>query len=315
MRENKTSRINHRNRIFLLVLACSFLAISSCKDDLDDNLFYEGLPDNQFIADDGNVYATGVSGCSNGDYMVDNTKIVTGLSIPNNLPESFDLSEYLPPIGNQGRQGSCVSWATTYYLKSFQERIESGLPFSDSRIMSPAYTYNQVTQGTCSGTTFESTLDILKQQGVISLFEFPYSDSSCSLQPNEFQINSAAANKISNYKYLSGLNMVNEMKTLLINQQPILISAFLTKQFGKKDALGLTAYRAHTINPRMVGDCHAMLVVGYSDEYNAFKVVNSWGESWGDAGFVWIDYNAFEDVLNQNKAFKVINQAIVVEDL
>lgn len=58
-----------------------------------------------------------------------------------------------------------------------------------------------------------------------------------------------------------------------------------------------------------------MVVVGYSDSYNAFKVVNSWGESWGDNGFVWIDYKAFNDILNPNKSFKVINQAIVVFDL
>jgi cathepsin K len=298
-----------------LILFFIFILMFSCKDDYDDNLVNEELPDDQFIANDGNVYFTGILDCNNGIYSVGNTNIVTGLNIPTNLPESFDLSQYLPPIGDQGRQGSCVSWATTYYLKSFQERIQSGLEYNLDRIMSPSYTYNQISQGICEGTTIESTLDILKEKGAISISEFPYLDYTCSLQPTETQNNLAAPNKISDYKYLSGINMVLEMKTLLHNQKPILISAFLTKEFGKIDNLGLCAYREHTVDPNKKGGCHAMLVVGYSDLFNAFKVVNSWGELWGDDGFVWIDYKAFDDVLNPNYRFRVIHQAIVVDDL
>lgn len=303
------------NKIFKIIICCMILITYSCKDDYDDNLYSEELPDDQFISDNGTVFFTGNLNCNSGIYSVGNTNIVTGLSIPNNLPESFDLSGYLPPIGNQGRQGSCVSWATTYYLKSFQERIESGIEYNPNRIMSPSYTYNQITQGTCIGTSFESTLDILKEKGAISISEFPYFDYTCNAQPTTLQNSLAAPNKISDYKYLSGINMVPEMKTLIYNQKPILISVFLTKEFGKIDSLGLCAYREHTVDPNKKGGCHAMLVVGYSDLYNAFKVVNSWGELWGDDGFIWIDYKAFDNVLDPNYGFKVINQAIIVNDL
>ncbi|GGD33234.1 C1 family peptidase [Flavobacterium orientale] len=303
-------------KILKLVLFCSFLFTLSCIDDYDDNLFVEELPKNQFVADDGTIYFTGLIdlGCNDGNYSVDNSNTVIDLDIPNNLPPSLDLSQFLPPIGNQGQQGSCTSWATTYYLKSFQERIESGLEYNPNRIMSPSYTYNQITQGICGGTTFESTLEILQEKGAVTIDEFPYFDFTCSSQPTALQNSLAEPNKISGYKYLSGVNMVLEMKTLIHDQTPILISAFLTKNFGKIDSLGLTAYREHAVDPTLKGGCHAMLVVGYSDVYNAFKVVNSWGETWGDDGFVWIDYKAFDEVLNPNYSFKVINKAIVVYD-
>lgn len=298
-----------------LILFFLFILTLSCKDDYDDNLFVEELPDNQFISDDDITYFTGLLDCNSGVYSVSSTDILTDLIIPNNLPENHDLSEFLPPIGDQGRQGSCTSWAITYYLKSFQERIQSGLEYNPNRIMSPSYTYNQISQGLCEGTSLESTLDILKEKGAVSISEFPYLDYTCSRQPTTLQNSLAVPNKISGYKYLSGVNMVLEMKTLINNQKPILISAFLTKEFGKTDSLGLCAYREHAVDPNIKGGCHAMLVVGYSDLYNAFKVVNSWGELWGNDGFVWIDYNAFNDVLNPNNNFKVINQAIVVYDL
>ena len=57
-----------------------------------------------------------------------------------------------------------------------------------------------------------------------------------------------------------------------------------------------------------------MLVVGYNNLHNAFKVVNSWGVDWGNAGFVWIDYQAFENVSNTSAAFRVINEAYVTYD-
>src|SRR5690606_11872331 len=121
----------------------------------------------------------------NGNYSIQEDKVLEDLTIPTELPDEFDLSSFLPPIGNQGRQGSCTSWAITYYLKSFQEKIESGLPYSSNNIMSPAYTYNQISQGICEGTALESTLEILKQKGAVSLESFPYLDYSCNIQPTE----------------------------------------------------------------------------------------------------------------------------------
>ncbi len=33
-----------------------------------------------------------------------------------------------------------------------------------------------------------------------------------------------------------------------------------------------------------------MVLVGYSDQINAYKVLNSWGRDWGAKGYAWIDY-------------------------
>ncbi len=38
---------------------------------------------------------------------------------------------------------------------------------------------------------------------------------------------------------------------------------------------------------------HAMAVVGYDDAKQAFKVRNSWGADWGEAGYCWIGYDTF----------------------
>ncbi|MGO2103319.1 MAG: C1 family peptidase [Psychroflexus halocasei] len=301
------------------------LILISCSYDKDDRIEVEQqIPEDYestetvFNPQESVVYYTGSNEClGNGEYSFDEDKVLDELVIPSDLPEEFDLSQHLPPIGNQGNQGSCVSWAVTYYLKSYQEKIESDfeLPYSNNKIMSPAFTYNQITQGTCEGTNIEMTLEILKEHGTVSIESFPYLDYSCNIQPTESQYSEAETNKIDDYEYLSGENMVLEMKTLITNQTPIIISAFLDSEFGKVDEFGLTAYRDHILDYSLPGGCHTMLVVGYSDLYNAFKVVNSWGEEWGDDGFVWIDYLAFSNVVDVDSDFRVISKAVIAYDL
>ena len=311
------------NKLQLLFLALG-LSLSSCYTDRDDiNTSGSNNPENpeipqetenQFISEDGEVYATGLDCEGNGNYTIDTENLLEALNIPNDLPESFDLSEFLPPVGDQGELGSCTSWATSYYMKSFQEKIESGLAYSEANTLSPSYTYNQLTTDDCGGTSISETLALIKDQGVAALDIFPYTEDECSTQPGEAVVEAAKQARIADYKALSGENMVAEIKTLLTQQQPIIVGAVLSPEFGKTDSFGLTAYREHSIDYNDV-TCHAMLVVGFSDEYNAFKLVNSWGEDWGDNGFVWIDYQAFENVSAPSASFRVINQAYVAYDL
>lgn len=265
------------------------------------------------IIDEEPEFETGAICFGNGEYRINNDNLLVNFELPQDMPDSFDLSPLLPPIRSQGQQGSCVSWAISYYMKSLQEKIQYGTDFTTEKITSPAYTYNQITQGNCVGTQLIETLNLLKNKGVCSWSSFPYSDMNCDTQPTEEQNEEALQNRISDYKSLSGENMVNEMKGLINQQTPIIIAAYLSSEFGEIDDFGLTAYREHTVDYSLER-CHAMLVVGYSDTYNAFKIVNSWGPDWGDDGFVWIDYKAFDNVTNETADFRVINEAYVAYD-
>jgi hypothetical protein len=40
-----------------------------------------------------------------------------------------------------------------------------------------------------------------------------------------------------------------------------------------------------------------MVIVGYNDQLNAFKMINSWGHQWADNGFCWTDYGHFHRVV------------------
>lgn len=68
---------------------------------------------------------------------------------------------------------------------------------------------------------------------------------------------------------------------------------WIVRLFGGDDESGLwkpTKSKKHA-------NGHAVCVVGYDDEKfgGAFKLVNSWGKSWGEDGHFWITYPDYAD--------------------
>ncbi len=49
---------------------------------------------------------------------------IAEIDVDIDFPIEYDISEFLPEVRSQGTQGSCVAWATGYYLKSFQENYD-----------------------------------------------------------------------------------------------------------------------------------------------------------------------------------------------
>lgn len=235
------------------------------------------------------------------------------INIP--FPESHDLSSFLPPVGSQGEQGSCVGWATGYYLKSFQENLEAfnNDQTDSNRQMSPAFVYNQIKVGTCAdGSKIPDALALIFNSGIVSWQEMPYDYEQCDTQPTEMQQDLAQVNKISSFAALNGDLLFEQTKAFLLNNQPIVIAISVDRSyFGEIDSDGDAVYRGFENND----GAHAMLLVGYDDQKNAFKAVNSWGRNWGNDGFVWIDYKAFQEVMDVNSDFKVICEAWVTTDI
>ncbi|MDY7396493.1 C1 family peptidase [Aureibaculum sp. 2210JD6-5] len=289
----------------ILCLNCDDIQFSGNNEINNDNEFVID-PENQNFGAEGS-FCYGFSEPTTGNKA--------DIEIPSTFPGSLDLSSFLPPIGNQGKQGSCVAWATGYYLKGYQENVEDANNSiqNPNNLLSPAFIYNQIKVADCdSGSQIPSALELISDTGIVTLSEMPYNENECQTQPTETQINLAEENKIMSFSYLDGDTLFNQAKAFLNKNQPIVIAISIDRNhFGKIDANGDAVYREF----ENADGSHAMLVVGYDDAKNAFKVVNSWGESWGNNGFVWIDYKAFEDVLDTGSDFKILCEAWVTEDV
>jgi C1A family cysteine protease len=302
--------------VVLLFFACN----SNFEFDLDDRVNYttdedgdpviDNIKDNKEVQDE---YQFGLGGGYCYGYNTPQAEVADiATDIP--MPPEYDISSFLPPVGSQGKQGSCVAWATGYYLKGFQENYEdylNGNQNSNYRF-SPAYIYNQIKISDCfAGSVIQTALDTITSQGVAEWNLMPYDQSDCETQPNDLQKTLAASNRIERYFYLDETQVFEQTKASLLMDQPVVIAVTIDRSyFGARDENGIYVYRKF----KSADGGHAMLVVGYSDEMNAFKVVNSWGRGWGNEGFVWIDYKAFQEASDVNSDFKILCEAWVTED-
>jgi len=216
-----------------------------------------------------------------------------------NFASSVSLEHRFPPIGDQGKYGTCVAWAVGYNLKTALNAIENGWTTSQlastSNQASPQDLWMIIPKSkrgsNCNGTNFEPALDAIISKGVATLSSVPYTTQvNCTGEtggnPN---------NKLANYRKIAsekeGLT-VDNFKGYLNAGRPIAFGAKLGDRFMSWKGSGVITSDTYN-NPGMQHAYHAMALVGYDDSKNAFRVRNSWGTTWGDDGSIWVGYRFF----------------------
>ena len=213
------------------------------------------------------------------------------------LPKTFSIKSYAPTPKSQGRQGSCVGWASAYGARTISYAIKNNWQNQTDRItqnaFSPAFVYNQIrVNDKCQGAYIENAMKLMNNTGAAKLTEFPYTDQSCLSNPSDYLKNKAQENKIFTYERLARwsnpTNLVNNVKKAISSKKPVVFGLF---QYGR-----LIVDSNNVWIPNSGNGGHAMVVVGY-DDYKAggaFEIMNSWGTNFGRGGFFWIKYADFE---------------------
>ncbi len=211
-----------------------------------------------------------------------------------------DLTGKMPPIGNQGQYGTCVAWAVGYGHKTYMEAVDNNR--SASALSNPAYQFSpkylfwaipSSSKGdNCGGTGFQSAYEVMLNKGIAQHSVTPYTnlgDCSGSTSPWDSE---ASQYKIENYREIS--LKVNTIKQYLAQGRAVTFGARLGDNFMNWNSSGVISSDTYGYSGQHA--YHAMILVGYDDNKGtngAFRVQNSWGESWGDNGYIWVDYDFF----------------------
>jgi C1A family cysteine protease len=253
---------------------------------------------------------------------------------------SVDLSPYLPPVGDQGGQGSCVAFATGYYMKTGQEKMydhpQWNLDLLQYRF-SPSFIFNQIkvfqyidpdTGRLIYGSTIPAALEILKEQGDVDVEEMPYNEYDVDTQPTVAQKEAAKPYRISEYTNLWDNTVnppynndtqggINELKTALANNRPVVMWAYIYDDFPDNGGTPSSLFYDHPGSHELDAGRHALCICGYDDNINpsgadayhrgGFKIVNSWGADWNSPynGYLYLSY----DFVN-----RFVNEAWTTED-
>jgi len=228
------------------------------------------------------------------------------------LGTSADLSSQLPPVGNQGQQGSCVAWATSYYYKTWSEKQEhTGWNLANSQDeFSPSFVYNQINGGQDYGSSFTDAFNLLETKGDVDIAEFPYSQSNYTNQPSAAQLEAAKPYRIPSGWYsfwnqysdgpYSPPNSITNAKSWLASGKPLVMGIPVYNDFPNYGGNPRSTYYVYNGTAPMAGG-HGVCICGYDDNINpggvdadhrgGFKMVNSWGSGWNGNGYVYLSYD------------------------
>jgi len=210
-------------------------------------------------------------------------------------------STFLPPVGDQGNESSCVGWSTSYYYKTFQEAKKYGWsPNSRDHIFSPSFIYNQINGGQDKGSNIADALAKITQTGDVPFAAFPYVNGDYTTQPAADLLAVAQHYHAADFGYLYVRNDANSPAPDLT-----LLKRWLSGGDGLVIGLQVPSPSFNNYNGGVYDgpadtdtalDGHAMFVVGYDDNvdgtgYGAFRVINSWTTQWGDNGYGWLSYD------------------------
>lgn len=242
-------------------------------------------------------------GASLSQERFDSAKVFEPLSYSSGssgLPTRVSLEQYAPTRSHQGRQGSCVGWASAYAARTILQARATGQN-PDRIAFSPAYLYNQIHLANCQGAYMLDAMKSMSQSGSLPLTQFGYDERSCANYPSRSDIQKGQQYRITGYNRLTvGANNykpdVIGIKQHLAQGAPVVIGMMVGGSF-MTPMRGQSTWRPSRRDYNMQGfGGHAMCIIGYDDqkEGGSFQIMNSWGSSWGSDGIAWVRYPDFE---------------------
>lgn len=216
------------------------------------------------------------------------------------LAASVDLRKYDPAIFDQGSLGSCVANASCGAFQWLQNYLEPSVSFAGSRLALYKWARDHDGSSGDVGTTDDSAIWVMTNDGVAHESLWPYDAGQVDTEPPANVVSDAAKAKSTSTATVS--ISTNDIKAALNIPTPVIFSFEVYANYESVGSNGLIPMPGG-------GDMggHANVVVGYSDtttntdgSKGAFLVRNSWGTSWGMAGYGWMPYAFADQGLMQN---------------
>jgi hypothetical protein len=228
------------------------------------------------------------------------------------FPSNLSYRAYCPHVGYQGKESTCVGWSVAYGALSIQLNIQMGITdiyHKWARAFDPNFVYSFLRKKNdrwCEmGTNPEDALKVLQKYGCKPYIWAPWLKcNDNNVVRDTFQLLVAAQYRIENYYRLNNNDIVNDAKLALIDSLPIIIGIGLKDSSMTASTWKNGRWNLGTTDSTTGG--HGMCVIGYDDNKfgGSFEVLNSWGEDWGEKGFIWVTYTDFAKYVDQAYVMK-----------
>ena len=213
------------------------------------------------------------------------TNSLRGVSVPEfpeGTPTSVDwvAKGGVTPVKDQGQCGSCWSFSTTGSMEgAYFVKYGKLMSFSEQELVDCSSPLNHGCNGGLPDRAFRW---IQNNGGLCSEDSYPYV-SGTTLKAGACQsCTPVQGSKVSGW---TDLSQTNSAMTSALAVQPVSIAI-------EADQRAFQFYSGGVFPASSCGNNldHAVLAVGYDDK--SYKVKNSWGTSWGDQGYIYMEKSA-----------------------
>ncbi len=216
---------------------------------------------------------------------------VTPSAVPLPAQVDLDLSSF---HYDQLDLGSCTANAVSA-LFQFRELEQDGSAPVPSRLA--LYYWTRLLQKTVdhdSGATLRGTIKAAVKYGMGPESLWRYDVSRFKKQPNAKFIAEAAKHKVKKTEYARVPQTLSSLRKTLADGHPIVFGFTVYESF-MSEAVAKTGVVPMPKPDERADGGHAVILTGYCDKRQAFRVKNSWGKSWGDKGYCWMPYDMITD--------------------
>ncbi len=202
-------------------------------------------------------------------------------------------SPFMPPVWDQGQLGSCTahSVGAAYQFAALASGVQAATP---SRLY--IYYHERLIEGTVdtdAGAQLRDGFKVLAA-GVPPETDWPYDISEFSVKPPALAETDAAAHPTTVYTSVPQTRIDIQAQLVQDKPRPVSIGFTVYESFEGLSVATTGIVPMPLANEAVVGG-HAVLVCGYDDEAQRYKVRNSWSVAWGLAGYFFLPYAYLED--------------------
>ena len=209
------------------------------------------------------------------------------------LPSNVDLRPQCPAVYDQGQLGSCTANAIGGAFEFDQMKQKLPHVWRPSRLM--IYYNERVMEGDVStdgGAQIRDGIKTVVTEGVCSEDLWPYDITKFADAPPA----NAVANAVKHLatEYSSVMQNIMQIKGCLASGYPVVFGFTVYDSFESQEVASSGVLNMPGNTEQVVGG-HAVLCVGYDDPSQRVIVRNSWGSSWGQAGYFTMPYAYITD--------------------
>jgi len=200
-------------------------------------------------------------------------------------PTSFDWRKQnkLTPIKDQGQCGSCWAFSCTESIESVY-MITKGVNGPQMPPLAPQQIVDCDTgDGGCNGGDLPTCYAYVKRAGLEKNSDYPYHarDGTCQAVASKDFVH------ITGFKYVipRGSKSETDMASYLAASSPMSIIVDASRWSFYKGGVLTAAQCGHSLD-------HAVQAIGYDTTAKYWIVRNSWGASWGESGYIRLQFGA-----------------------